>query len=209
LTIIRAYLSAGEPDQHVANFARFEEWQRFCRFPLVWLGLADPCESRRFIEQTDPVRENLQALLSAWHDEFGNRPVTAARAIMVCTGAHSWAGVATGTTAAFLREAMMAVAGENGGVNARRLGRFIARHERRIEGGLRFVRAGTAENTTLWQVTPEGFPGFQGFDSDPSREGTHKETRSRGEGNGDLKEKEGLERNPQNPRNPVLREVEL
>jgi hypothetical protein len=41
-TIMRAYLVAGSPKQAVANFARFEEWQRLCRYPLLWLGCADP-----------------------------------------------------------------------------------------------------------------------------------------------------------------------
>ena len=54
LTIIAAYLAAGAPAQDVPNFARFKEWSRLCRYPLVWLGLDDPCATRDSIEATDP-----------------------------------------------------------------------------------------------------------------------------------------------------------
>ena len=63
LTIIRAYLAAGSPAQQVPTFSRFEGWARWCRDPLLWLGLADPCASRRKAEARDPVRELLIALL--------------------------------------------------------------------------------------------------------------------------------------------------
>jgi hypothetical protein len=125
LTIIRAYLAAGEPKQAVPNFARFEDWARLCRYPLIWLGCADPCATRRRIEASDPVRESLRALLAAWHLQFGNRRATIKAAIEAAAKAGD------------LQTAMEAVAGEKAGINARRLGRFIAKHEHRIEGGLR------------------------------------------------------------------------
>ena len=208
LTVIRAYLAAGEPRQPVPNFARFEEWQRLCRFPLTWLGLADPCETRESIEATDPVRENLRALLTTWHEHFSDRPATVAQAIAAGTNARNKGGDILSFTGDGLNEAMMAVAGEKGSVNSRRLGRFIGKHERRIEGDLRFLRAGTADKTMLWRVSGEGFQGFQGFSFCPSRE----------KGNGKAHESaEGIfgdrhERNPENPLNPaasVEREVDL
>ena len=60
MTIIKAYLAAGEPKPAVPNFARFEDWQQLCRYPLVWLGLDDPCTTRENIEAADPVRETLR-----------------------------------------------------------------------------------------------------------------------------------------------------
>jgi hypothetical protein len=157
LTIIRAYLAAGEPKQAAPNFARFEDWQRLCRFPLTWLGCADPCATRRRIEAGDPVREGLRALLAAWHGQFGNRRATIKAAIDAAA------------KAADLQTAMEAVAGEKGGINARRLGRFIAKHERRIEGGLRFIRDGDQDRALFWRVAAE-FPEFSEFFSAPSRE---------------------------------------
>jgi putative DNA primase/helicase len=158
LTIIKAYLAAGEPRQAVPNFARFEDWQRLCRFPLTWLGLADPCETRRRIEASDPVRETLRALLSAWHRQFSDNRVTIKAAIEA------------GAKASDLQAAMEAVAGERGGINARRLGRFMAKHERRIEGGLRFVRDGEQDRALFWRAVGNEFPEFPEFFSSPSRE---------------------------------------
>ena len=55
LTIVRAYLAAGEPQKgKLPNFARFEDWSRFVREPLVWLGMADPCLTRKRIEEQRP-----------------------------------------------------------------------------------------------------------------------------------------------------------
>jgi hypothetical protein len=157
LTIIRAYLAAGEPKQAVPHFSRFEQWQQLCRFPLVWLGCADPCASRRRIEASDPVREGLRALLAAWHPQFGERRATIKAAIDAAAKAGD------------LQTAMEAVAGEKGGINARRLGRFIAKHEGRIEGGLRFVRDGSDARALFWRA--EGELGeFHEFFPAPSRE---------------------------------------
>jgi hypothetical protein len=98
LTIIAAYLAAGapKPEPVVPNFARFEQWQRSCRFPLIWLGRADPCATRACIDAGDPIREQLCALLAAWHEAFGNTPTTVARAIATAsdnievTSVHQW-----------------------------------------------------------------------------------------------------------------------
>jgi hypothetical protein len=193
LTIIRAYLAAGEPKQSVPNFARFEDWQRLCRFPLTWLVLADPCATRRCIEASDPVREGLRALLAARHRQFGNRRATIKAAIEAAVKAGD------------LQTAMEAVAGEKGAINARRLGRFIAKHERRIEGGLRFVRDGDQDRALFWRVADE----FPEFFSTPSRE--EKSNRS-GNGSGDGTQIDQWGRNSENSDNsfpPVPVEVEL
>jgi hypothetical protein len=208
LTITKAYLAAGAPKQPAPNFSRFEDWQRLCRFPLIWLGLADPCATRENIEAADPVRENLRMLLGGWHEHFGDRPANVTQAVTAGVNARNKAGDILSFTGGGLDDAMMAIAGEKGTVNSRRLGRFIAKHERRIEGGLRFIRVGTADKTALWRVTREGFQGFQGFSPGPSRE--------KGNGKAHGKEEgvfgERLERNPENPLNPaalVEREIDL
>jgi putative DNA primase/helicase len=158
LTIIRAHLVAGAPKPAVPNFARFEEWQRLCRYPLIWLGCADPCDSRELIEQADPVRESLRALLAAWHKQFGNGQTTVNEAIKAAT---------EGTD---LQCAMDAIAGEKGGINARRLGRFISRHERRIEGGLRFEKGNKHGGATRWLARSDQFVKFDQFPPGRSRE---------------------------------------
>jgi hypothetical protein len=158
LTIIAAYVAAGEPRQELPNFARFEQWQRLCRFPLTWLGCDDPCASREKVAGADPVQVALKTLLAAWHDCFNERQSTVKGAIQAASEA--------------LREAMETVAGEKGGINVRRLGNFISRHERRIEGGLRFERGAISEHAICWKsvsVTPkEEFGSFEELRPSPA-----------------------------------------
>ena len=45
---------------------------------------------------------------------------------------------------------MATVAQEGRQVSTRRLGNFISKHEGRIEGGLRFARAGERQNAVRW-----------------------------------------------------------
>jgi hypothetical protein len=63
-------------------------------------------------------------------------------------------------------------------VNPRRVGKFISAHERRIEGGLRFERAGTRQAVMVWRTAEIGGVGvFRGFGSLDARDfadtGTH------------------------------------
>lgn len=169
LTIIRAYLAAGSPPQPVPTFGRFEQWQAWCRFPLIWLGLADPCSTRAAAEGKDPVRARLGALLEGWRGLFGGDELTVAVAIKALGKVEL---DTAGRTA--LTEAMREIAGEKDGINGRRLGNFIARHEGRFERGLRFERGEAGYLGVLWRVRSagkdQGFQGFKGFRQPPTRE---------------------------------------
>ena len=145
------------------NFARFEDWQRLCRFPLIWLGLADPCATRDNIEASDPEREKLRVLLTAWYEHFGERIVTIKEVISAATA-----------SVVSLRDAIeMAVPAEKGGVlSSLKLAKFIGRFVRRIEGGLRFERAVMRRAPAFPAITArygsaEGFGnGFEVFEAD-------------------------------------------
>jgi hypothetical protein len=91
-----------------------------------------------------------------------------------------------------LADAMRAVAGERDGINARRLGKYIGRHERRIEAGLRFEQAGERKSVALWMV---GLAGFAVLQNPPTRE-CHDSFSMYGE------------TNPRNPPNPLDRPAE-
>ena len=55
-----------------------------------------------------------------------------------------------------LRQALLAVAGEKGGVNSRRLGRYLARNADRIVSGLRVVKAGESHHAIKWRCEKTG-----------------------------------------------------
>ncbi len=141
LTIVRAYIAAGSPRPNVPTFGRFEQWQEWCRFPLIWLGMADPCATRATLEERDPVRERLAELSGAWAAVYDTGEATLATAIKDAMRDPPLAPDAASDARARLKAAIMEAAGEGGAPNARKLGWFLAKHEGRIEDGRRFRRA--------------------------------------------------------------------
>jgi hypothetical protein len=81
ITILRAYVVAGRPDQGLKPWGGFDQWSATIRAALVWLGMADPCETRQHVIEDDPDREHAAALLYAWHAAFGAEPVLVAQVV--------------------------------------------------------------------------------------------------------------------------------
>jgi hypothetical protein len=152
LTIVRAFIAAGSPKQEGPTFGRFEAWQQWCRYPLIWLGMADPCQTRKAAEGRDPVREQLRDLAAAWYAVFGEEGHTGAQAVKMAMKHSLPTGTGPSPEVEALRDAMQAVAGQKDGINCRVLGRFIARHENRIESGLKFQRVKEHPGGQVWSV---------------------------------------------------------
>jgi hypothetical protein len=150
LTIVHAYLAAGEPRPNVPNFARFEDWSRYVRFPLIWLGLEDPCAGRERIEARDPIREQLLALLTTCHEVFGSEAFKVGDLIKEASDQHGPTSNLELRRA--LYEFLAEIGGQNGKISPTAMGKFIASHEHPIEGGLRFEKAGKTKNAILWRV---------------------------------------------------------
>ena len=111
------------------------------RRPLLWLGMAEPLATQAELRGSDPIRAALVSVMTAWHETFGERATTVAAAV---EGA---AAPGIGGNRRLL-EALSEVAGERGGgINNRRLGRWLVRHLRRIEGGRRFEDGGEDPGT--------------------------------------------------------------
>lgn len=149
LTVLKAYWLArqrGEGVEGLTVFGRFEGWSQWVREPLVWLGYADPCQARHLVESRDAVREELGALLDAWDDCFGDTEQTLNAVLQAVENA-------TAEDLMELKGAMAAVAGDNrGAISVKRLGKYIARVENRIEGNKKFVRGGTHNRAFKWKV---------------------------------------------------------
>jgi hypothetical protein len=142
LTILRAFVVAGRPAQDVPQFGRFEAWSDWVRGALVWLGMPDPCLSRHDLEESDSIRTSLVSVLAAWHEVFGDERVTAQKAIAAAKHSEN----------EMLMAALMEVAGAGNDVNSKRLGKWLKRFEKRIEGGFRLEKAGVSHSTALWRV---------------------------------------------------------
>jgi hypothetical protein len=76
LTILRAYFVAGRP-QKMDKIGSFEQWN-FIREALVWLGQADPAETRNYLFANDPRKAVLAELLNEWYECLGSKLITLA-----------------------------------------------------------------------------------------------------------------------------------
>jgi hypothetical protein len=184
LTILRAYEVAGRPKQDIAPYGRFEAWSALVRSALVWVGMADPCLCRADLEASDTVRSGLVAVLAGWHAAVGSGRCTAQEII----------GLSRLSENAELQAALMEVAGAGSEISPKRLGRWLAKYEKRIEGGFRLVKEGVLHKSVYWKVVKVdgGFGGYGGSSSS-TQEKSQKEN---------AKLHEQGETNPQNTPNP-------
>lgn len=151
LTIPLAYLAAGAPKTRGAVLGGFEDWDRLCRRPLVWLGLADPLEASSLLREQDPDLETTRALLTAWMDKFAGDAVTASD--VVREGDAVGEGMdPTAPVNPALREALRMVSGGRQ-ITAQKLGYWLRAHKDRIVDGLRVALLPPDRNgISRWQV---------------------------------------------------------
>ena len=64
LTILRAYIAAGRPDQNLVPWGSFEEWSNLIRGSIVWAELADPANTRMIVREADRSTELLRLLVA-------------------------------------------------------------------------------------------------------------------------------------------------
>ena len=83
LTLLRAYLLAGQPSQDLSSFGSFEAWSKVVREAIVWAGLPDPartCLSKD--PEADAVRDvHVQALVGWRRLAGGGAGLTVAQAL--------------------------------------------------------------------------------------------------------------------------------
>lgn len=168
LTFLRSYAVAS--DKPTLKPWRFTEWSNAVRGPLVWAGYPDPLLALDATREDDPARVALQALLAAWHAQFGSRP-QAVRDVI---------GRAIDRAAAGdfeLRDAIAEVAGDRSGeLSARRLGQYLQAHAGRIASGLRFERGGIYSGSLRWLAKPadSGLGGLVGSGGSVSNQAQEK-----------------------------------
>lgn len=146
LTVVRAWMNAGQPRTACAALVSFGQWSDWVRQPLLWMGCHDPAHSTLVNINEDPEKELLGRLMDAWHKVRGTAP-TKARDLIECS--------ARGRDALQkdLAELLEEIAGDAGGhVNHRRLGRWIKRNAGRMVGGLKIAPGGAGGNVKAWAV---------------------------------------------------------
>lgn len=160
LTVLRAFHVAGRPRQ--ANpLGSFEAWSDWVRGALIWLGEADPVDSMEEIRADDPKIEAVTAVVTQWWEACRTDRV-GVRALIEKAAEQRTAPNSAVARQEFVRpdfrEALLAVAGEGGVINSRRLSKWIGAHEARVVAGKRIVRRAMLAGFMTWQLEAVGEP---------------------------------------------------
>jgi hypothetical protein len=140
LTILRAHFLATDKPQ-LTPYGRFEAWSDMVRSAVVWCGLPDPLVTRKDIDVSDPVRESLKAVLTAWYKAFGTKKTLVRDALV---------GADEGGKS--LVEALENACDHRGTLSPRTVGKWLAQHKERRINRLRFVKAGEGSSGIYWKV---------------------------------------------------------
>lgn len=152
LTILRAYHVAGKPTQDVKQFGRFEDWSNWVRSAICWIGMADPCETRKEIEESDPIREQLGELFSIWYEIFDDEAIKVKSLIdfNITSAEESESKIEAHYK---LKEILIELAADQKGIiNQRRLAKQLSRYKNRIEAGFRLEQYSKHQGTTTWRI---------------------------------------------------------
>jgi hypothetical protein len=167
LTVLRAYIVAGQPPQPISQYGSFENWNGLVRAALVWAGVEDPNKGReRILRDSDPDRDALRELLEAWYAVHGSSRhplVDVISAIEKDLGANP-----ADVKVARLKTALAAMDPKCDGriLNARRLGAVLRRYRGRIVAGFFFDSEEKGRAGVPWYV--ERIPGRDSGDSGDS-----------------------------------------
>ena len=154
LTVLRAYRVAGSPKQ-ASPLGSFEDWSRTVRDALLWLGCADPVATLDEAREKDPRLASLDGVIGQWIMAFGPRRISGRE--LISAAIEMSPAIREGARPEFLRpdlrESLLAVAGEGGAINSRRLGQWLGGQVGRIVGGCKIVRDGVAHGgVQLWRL---------------------------------------------------------
>ncbi|WP_421989931.1 hypothetical protein [Roseococcus sp.] len=159
LTVLRAYHVAGYPNAPTP-LGSFETWSTWVRGALLWLGRADPVLTMETVRAQDPRLESLVTVIEHWHQSLGASAVTVREIIACASEQRTGPGGSIGYprlefVRPDFREALLVVAGDNGAINSRRLGRWIGDHHARVVSNLRIARAPMQSGNQRWKLEME------------------------------------------------------
>lgn len=154
LTIVLAYMAAGEPAVKASPFGSFEGWQRFVQKPLLWLGAPDPCGTLKDVEANDPDRQEFDQLLHLWTSVFGDRVVKVRDFLDLGGGGLKVAkGEKEQRTALFELARNISGSPANGDFNTKAFGKYLLANEGKPVNGRRLVRGQDAKlKVATWRV---------------------------------------------------------
>ncbi|MER9450106.1 hypothetical protein [Mesorhizobium sp. M0254] len=140
LTIMRAYWSAGLPNQ-AAPMGNFEDWSGLVRSSLMWLGLADCRGDVAAQRAADPEKDELADII----DALPSAPFTT-KQIALKVGESQ-----------LLKEALATFVDRGGVFLSKRFGRYLARYAGTRIGGkwIEQMPRDNNSNSSVWRVASE------------------------------------------------------
>ena len=143
LTILKAYHESGRPEK-LRPMGSFEDWE-IVRGALVWLGEADPVETRAAIYAADPVREELIEIADLWDKAFKERKVYVQDIDRNIAGAKEVNDLKTKFIEACCRSGVW---------SGKSVGRWLMRNKERIVNGKFFTFKEEIGTGHIWQLKP-------------------------------------------------------
>jgi len=156
LTLLRfALTNEHRSDGMPIPLGSFEVWSRWVRAAAICATNADPCATMERIQTQDPEVERLVSVIHEWQAIIGDRFVTTAEVIDIATKQRFPPSL---DEKRFVhdtfREALLAVAGNGGSIDSRRLGAWLGHNKDRIVGGKKIVMGPMLNGINRWQVVP-------------------------------------------------------
>jgi hypothetical protein len=149
LILIRAWLVSETPHIECKRVASFSQWSDWVRQALLWLDLPDPVASLYQKMNNDPDRELLGRFLRSWKSVIGSSPTMIRDAL---TTLEIYMDLSADPDTLELNECIRDISGDRMGINRRKLGHWISRHEGQIVDGLRFEKAEGHTSAEKWMV---------------------------------------------------------
>lgn len=148
LTVLRAYEIAGRPET-LTPMGSFADWE-WIRGALVWLGCADPAETRASILASDPRKDELITVLDAWEMALGEMPVEVGDIAKRADDPNTRTDAIVA-----LRDALVGAACRGGVWNAKSIGWWLRKYKDRIVGG-RCLRGEQVRDKQRWSLATSG-----------------------------------------------------
>jgi hypothetical protein len=148
LTVLRAYHVAGRPEK-LTPMGSFTDWE-FIRGALVWLGCADPADTRASVLDSDPRKDELLDVMQLWAEVIGAESVEVAQIHKGTSGVPS-----------ALENKLIEIACRGGKWNGKSVGWWLRRNKDRVLGGWAF-RCEPGDSGHRWRLAgaPAREPGI-------------------------------------------------
>jgi hypothetical protein len=152
LVVLRAYEAAGRPKQ-CDPLGSFEEWSNRVRSAILWLGEPDPVMTMERTREIDPRRQERAAVLYGWQQAIGEGiEVTGRRLIEAASEATALDFNRAPFKWPDFREALLAVGGERGVFNSRKLGYWLRANKGAVIDNLRIEEGKLYAGERRWKL---------------------------------------------------------